>query len=75
MVLPSVNAMASSLLDPHLAAIAVVILLASVLLSRKQCHTPPGPQGMSVLWNLFEIKGSWKASLNWAKQHGMYSEK
>jgi len=69
--------MASSLLDPRLAAIAVVILLPSVLLSREQFPTPPGPQGLPVLRNLFDIhkKESWKASLNWAKQHGMYSEK
>ena len=70
-------AMASSLLDPRLAAIAAIILLASVLLSRKQFPTPPGPQGLPVLCNHFGVKKkeSWKASLKWAKQQGMYSEK
>nr|A0A5Q0QSI8.1 RecName: Full=Sesquiterpene synthase Agr5; AltName: Full=Terpene cyclase Agr5; Flags: Precursor [Cyclocybe aegerita]QGA30881.1 sesquiterpene synthase Agr5 [Cyclocybe aegerita] len=47
--------MASSLLEPSLAAIALVILLASVSLSRKKRPAAPEPQGLSVLGNLFDI--------------------
>jgi hypothetical protein len=68
------QAMASSLLDPRLAAIALVMLLASVSLFRKKRPTPPGPPGLPVLGNLFDIpkKESWKVYLDWGKQYSMF---
>ena len=70
----SVSAMASSLLDPRLAAIVLVMLLASVSLFRKKRPTPPGPPGLPVLGNLFDIpkKESWKVYLDWGKQYSMF---
>ncbi|KAJ3512864.1 hypothetical protein NLJ89_g3271 [Agrocybe chaxingu] len=61
--------MAFSLLDSCLAALALVLLLAS--LSRKKRPVPPGPRGLPVLGNLFDIpkKESWQVYLDWGKQY------
>ncbi|KAF8219463.1 cytochrome P450 [Tricholoma matsutake] len=63
--------MSSTAIDPRLAAIAAVALLASIVLFRKRRATPPGPPGLLLLGNIFDLpkKEPWKVYLQWGKQY------
>ena len=62
----------SSMIYGLIAAILAVCFLGAHIKKRKRAPLPPGPIGLPIIGNLFELPHSypWLAYANWAEQYG-----
>ena len=59
-------------MSPFLLLILIVVLLGAWYIQQKQLRLPPGPRGIPLLGNLFDIPAGheWLVYDKWRRQYG-----
>ena len=61
-----------ALLSPTVAVTLIIVFVVAALLGRRKRPLPPGPKGLPILGNIFDVPKTreWLVYHEWARQYG-----